>query len=279
MARGIENLVAKAQKASLFGTDEFTPYVSLQGDAVVYDLAVPGRVRDIKTALAALTAPGGGLNLNDDTWDDQAINSFLWFLSLNVYDASGKHIDGPYSQPGPTGPQPTMAGLDVLNLVYFNNTSTAFSPGKLIGTFVQWKSEQGVMPGVPMKAGTVKVTSNTQAHSTPPSGLPADLLQKLLSSQATLSDAFNNLQFSRTDDQRVAAVSAIDKARLDDAALVMAVSQEYARRMTSPPQVQPVQPVSAPPPAPASGGSSAGAWLFFGAVGVGLVWAFSGDRK
>jgi len=277
MARAIENLVAKAQKAALFGADEFTPYVSLQGDAVVYDLAVPGRVRDIKTALAAITAPGGGLKLNDDMWDDVAVSSFLWFLSQS---APGATIEGPYSQQGPTGPQPTMAGMDLLNRVYIDSTSSSFSSGKLIGTFVQWKSEQGVMPGVPMKTGTVKGTINTEAHSTPPSGLPADLLQKLLASQARLSDAFAQLQNARTDDERVAAVSAIDKARRDDAALVMDVSQEYARRMGAIPQIQALPPPAGPPvPGSDSGKSNAGAWLFLGALGIGVVWAFSGDRK
>jgi len=232
-----------------FDTVGGAPYVrgAMAGDdldpkalATPYDLNVPGRVLEVKRALAAVGEADQGketlwrLLTPDDVWDDAVANEYVIFVSrwkgrLTCYPF-------PMLQFAMGSVHPTFTGLLMLDAAYrrvgggtlaalrFCETGPAST-----GSMVQLET---FLAGQPLSAGAtvpllrksveqVKVApSGAVVHPVPPADGDATLLAQYTSIEQAMQQMWVSLTKAVTDDARILSVQALDQAmrRRDDLA-------------------------------------------------------------
>lgn len=237
-------MIRRAQSEQLFGfagelEDVYSPYQggtrSLGDTSLPYDLNAPGAVAEIKNALRGIAALQSQKEVvvgpvkvasvdpvqetvwqqmgSDDTWNLATALEFVFFATRNGLDKQFPaqppyFVDGKY----PSGPQPTVSGLELLASAV--NTLLSDSSSKL-KIYEAWRGGVFSPPSfVSQPSSDAKVVQT--ANFRPTTFLPADASA---ASKQALADADNKVAFSwkaaaasKDESQRVAVAKQLTDA-------------------------------------------------------------------
>jgi hypothetical protein len=282
-----------------------------------YDLNVPGRVLEVKRALAAVGGYDRGketlwrLLSPDDTWDDSAEDEYVIFVSR--WKDRLKCYPFPMLTFSMGAVHPTFSGLlmldaayryaaggvvqDVLNVFTLRGCDTG-SPSAgampMLETFLAGtpQSEKNAILLLRKGAELVKVTpSGALSHPVPPPDIDADLFAQYTSVDQSMKEIWTSLAKAVTDDARVLSVQALDQARRQRDDVTRQILAKAGTR-TGTTEVENVGRCDAglvwdktvgkcvPPvtPPPGQAAITPGGWALIAASAGAIVWALRGKE-